>query len=220
MAKANLNRSHSIIKTVDCKTKPIAVVDIDDTLGNVYQLIIDWAKEEYDKPDHVFTFTDYSMSLFAESLGTTYEEFYQRLKSSFILTKFIWHSHAGTFLNRLQDGLITGTPLRIHLVTKRLNFWNNAVSITKQNCKDGNIPFCELNVISYQDCKVDWVTAKLGKERIALFVEDSTEALEKSLASGIPTMKVPQPYNEHIECDNILDLVEGTVTYNGKTRIF
>lgn len=215
-----LNHSHSIIKTVDCKTKDIAVVDIDDTLGDVYQLIIDWAKDEYNQPDFEFTFNNYRMRLLAEALGTTYEEFYQRLRVSHILTKFQWNKNAYTFIKRLQSGAITGSPLRIHLVTKRLDFWHNASSITRQNCIDGSIPYCELNIISYHDCKIDWIIKKLGKERIALVVEDSTDALEKSIASGIPTMKVPHPYNESVDCENILDIKEGVVTFNGKTRIF
>ena len=201
------------------KCGKVAVIDIDDTLGQVFPLILNWIRVEFDKPDFYYDFKEYNLHKVSELLYIEPKDFQERLYSSGILKEFRWFPFARKFIESLRSGFITGEPCHIALVTKRLNFWQDAVNLTYDHTFNGVIDFCSLNIMSFYNCKVEWVIAQFGKENISVIVEDGEDALIKSINLGIDVLKVEQPYNTYIETKNIVDLVEGYVTFNGKTRI-
>lgn len=211
---STLDRYYSFIRNEYDEKDKIALVDIDDTLGPMTELIIDWAKEYYNCHHLDIVIDEYGLHQLIEAIGVSSEKFFYDVKCSDILERFEFHDACISFLTKLESGDITGFPLHVALVTSRYGFYYKSIAQTIESLINQNIPHCSLTLISIRACKMSWAISAFGS-KLAVVVEDKPQTLQQSLDRGLITFKVPQPYNADVECDNIVNLDKAIVIYNG-----
>lgn len=193
---------------------PVAVIDIDDTLGEVHELVLNWARVFYNDATLEFDLEDYSFKTLLETLEIGLDQFHLDLKHSNLIGDFTFFEKTNLLLTGLTDGTLVGQRHHVALVTKRKHFWVNAFDTTLHQLLKQDIHFDELVVMPFLECKIDFAQEAYG-DLLSMIIEDSVPAIVKSISRGIRTYIVEQPYTVNLSSPNRVCVQSGYIIDSG-----
>ncbi len=177
--------------------KTVALIDIDDTLGPMCQLIVEWAAKHYSLPKLTFTFKNWGMQGLADDIGIPLEDFFVAVKASRVMENFKFHPTANSVLNVIRNGQLLNKEYHIALVTKRYGFWHDAINLTRNQVASQNIIHDSLHIIDYGLDKYEWAKDYFG-DKLKVVIEDCPNTLRSAIDDKIIVLKVNQSYNGHV----------------------
>jgi len=174
---------------------PVALFDLDETLGSILPQLISVVNEKYNACLVYEDITD--LICFEEILNIPRPIILAEFNRVGLLRMFNWYEEAREFVLRVRNGYVFDERCHIAIVTSRGNYWENSVYHTIKQIERNLIPNDSIAILDFHMDKIDWAKATFGSNLKYVF-EDSPKALTDSFNSDILTFKSVTPYNRHI----------------------